>query len=363
MRGAVAGGIAVAVVGLSCAWAMLVAAADPTGPRSDAGFEVIATRRARIAQMSDAEKDSLARALQRFQELEPSEQQRLRQLRQVIESSPKSAELEQIIHGYYDWLATLTPGKRSEIQALPPVERLAAVERELQEEARRNQDRLSLQDYIVLADWLRDEFEARLLETVPEKKRQKFTDQSPTFRRTTIVYMLARRMRDDGWRLLETLSADSIDQLASRLSPSSRELLSKADSIEAQRRIVARWVHGFVHRSVGQRQLSSLLSDVSDEEMTEFFEKELSDEQRESLLSLSPEEMWHELRVEYVRKQLPMPELIDGRLYRGRGDYRGGNPGGRPEGRPGDRSSGRPDSFDRRPPPPGGAKPPDRSDR
>lgn len=362
-RNAVAGGFALALAGLSCVWAVMVVAGDPSGSRIDTDAEMIAKRRALIEQMSDAEKDSLARALERFQELDPSEQQRLRRLRQKIESSSNSAELEQVVHGYYDWLATLTPGKRSEIQALPPKERMAAVVRELQEEARRNQERLSLQDYIVLADWLRDEFESRLLETVPEKKRQKFTDQSPTFRRATIVYMLARRMRDDGWRLLETLSAESLDTLTSRLSPSSRELLVQAGSLDAQRRVVARWVYGFVHRSVGQRQLSSLLSDVSDAELTEFFEKELSDEQRESLLSLSPEEMWHDLRVEYVRKQLPMPELIDDRPYRGRGDYRGGNPGGRPDGRPGDRSGNRPDNFDRRPPPPGGPTPPGRSDR
>lgn len=326
----------------------------PTSGRPD----TVEARRARIEQMSAAEKDGLARALERFEQLDRDEQQRLRELRRRIEASPKAAELEQIVAGYYDWLASLTAGKRAEIQALPPEKRVAVVKRELNEESSRNQDRLSLQDYLVLADWLHEEFEAQVLEHVPHDKRGQYDERPAAVRRATVVYMLARRMRDDGPRPLDMLGAESIDKLASRLSSTSREQLERADSLEAKRRIVGRWVYDFVQRSMGRRQLGSLLADISEKDLTEFFEKEVSDEERERLLSLSPEEMWHDLRMEYVRKQ--MPDLFEGRSFRGRGDYRGGPPAGRPDGRPDGRPGPRPEGFERRPPFPGAPAPPER---
>ncbi|MBX3415639.1 MAG: hypothetical protein KF708_23340 [Pirellulales bacterium] len=350
-RGWLAGLVAVGL--LACVVAV-VAAAESTSTASSDTEAAIEQRRARIAAMSTAERDSLARAVDRFHALDRIEQQRLRELRQRIDRSPDRAKLEGIVEHYYDWVASLSAGKRAEIQALPPAERLAKVKQELAEEAGRNENRLGLQDYLVLANWLRTQFEERVFADIDDdRRREELRSQPEARRRAAVAYWMARRIREgEGPRPLEQVSREAVDELKAQLSPASRAQLERADSIETQRRVIARWLHDFGQR-MSRRQFGSLLDDISEADLTEFFEHKLDDERREQLLSQSPDEMWHELRWEYLRAQ--MPDLFEGRSFRGRGDYRGGPPVGRPDGRPPgpppDRAGGRTDRHERRPPP------------
>jgi len=349
-RAGLAGGLA---LGLWCA--MVAMAAESTSPVSEDEAGLIQQRRERIAAMSVADRDRLARALARFKELDRAEQQRLRELQKGIESSPHGDRLVRIVDQYYDWLASLSAGKRAEIQALPPAERLTKVKHELAEQASHNQNRLGLPDYLVLGNWLRTQFEERVFAGIDnDKRREELRSQPEARRRTAVAYWISRQLREgDGPRPLDQLTSQSMDELATQLSPAGRAQLERAGSVEAKRRIIGRWLHDFSQR-VSRRQFGSLLEDISEEELTVFFETRLDDERREQLLSQSPDDMWHELRWEYMRSQ--MPDLFEGRSFRGRGEFRGGPPGSRPDGRPAgpppDRAGGRPDRAERRPPSP-----------
>ena len=76
-----------------------------------AGFvaagESWADRRARIERMSPAEKDQLLRQQQRFLQLAPTEQLRLRSFATELEKAPDAAELRQVLDQYCQWLLTL----------------------------------------------------------------------------------------------------------------------------------------------------------------------------------------------------------------------------------------------------------------
>lgn len=351
-----AGRASALVLLLLCVMVTIAADSSPTVAVDESAL--IEQRREKIAAMSVAERDRLARAVVRFQQLDRAEQQRLRELRQEIESSPKRAELERIVDQYYDWLASLSAGKRAQIQALPPAERLSKVKQELTEQDSHNQNRLGLQDYLVLANWLRTQFEEQVFADIAnEKRREELRSQPEARRRAAVAFWMSRHLRDgEGPRPLDQLNRETIDELAAQLSPAGRAQLERTDSVEAKRRTIGRWLHDFGQR-MSRRQFGSLLEDIDEEDLTVFFETKLDDERREQLLSQAPDEMWQELRWEYLRSQ--MPDLFDGRSFRGRGDFRGGPPGSRPDGRlpgpPADRAGARPDRSERRlPPPPDG---------
>ncbi|MHC4404603.1 MAG: hypothetical protein ACYTG0_33535, partial [Planctomycetota bacterium] len=102
--------------------------------------ETLEERRARIEQMTSAEKEELRRRLERFDDLSEKEKNRLRQLHEAIESHARSEELRAVMHRYYEWIKTISPAEREELRRLSPEERIKGIiDARQKQEARRKQ--------------------------------------------------------------------------------------------------------------------------------------------------------------------------------------------------------------------------------
>jgi len=82
--------------------------------KADARREETLTR---ITSLSLPERDRLRQNLKLFRELPDAERDRLRKLHAQLEADSRSGgNLKLVLNNYYDWLKTLTPGQRSDLQ-------------------------------------------------------------------------------------------------------------------------------------------------------------------------------------------------------------------------------------------------------
>ena len=102
---------------------MALAAIGPTAGTA----EGISARRARIEQMSAAEKQLLREKKDRFDQLTEHEQDKLRLIHNQLEGDPDSERLTRVMENYFEWLKTLSPGQRAELLELGVDERIARV--------------------------------------------------------------------------------------------------------------------------------------------------------------------------------------------------------------------------------------------
>lgn len=266
--------------------------------------DLLTERRQRIEAMSIDEKDRLLRKYERFRALDAAEQQRLRTLQAQIDASPDADELLRVMHAYHEWLKSLSPGQRSELLEADPEERIAEIRRLRAEQQRQAESRLGLHDVLALLGWVEEQFEERLLESSSSRRRGRLNELPPMARRAAMVDLVIRRARDADRGGSRMLSEENIGQLAQRLTDPLRTRLANAESSEDKQRIVIGWLWQ-LSRQFANREFGSLLDDISEEELTQFFEQELSPETRERLLMMPPDEMWRRLRIEYLRSELP----------------------------------------------------------
>ena len=273
---------------------------------TQAADHALAAGRARIEQMSQAELDRLARSRQRFNELSAPEQQQLRDLQAAIESSPRSAELLRVMDAYHAWLKTLSPGQRAELVELPFEQRVAEIKRlrveHQQTEALRS---IGLSDVRELSNWLRAHYEPRILAVLSQPRRRRFEQLPPAVRGIILLDLYSRMLRvPEQARQWHLPDEDQLTDLHRRLSEPAQRRLESTSTVEGKQRIVVGWIRE-VGRRMSSREWSSHIANVSDEELTDFFENELDTHTREQLLMLPPEAMWSELRHEYLRRELP----------------------------------------------------------
>lgn len=96
-----------------------------------------AQRQKLVEGLSEVEAARLARNFKKFQQLSESEREELRNLQKGLEQDAKeSTGLRELMHTYYDWLATLTPGQRDDLRRATPARRVELV-RKLHEEQER----------------------------------------------------------------------------------------------------------------------------------------------------------------------------------------------------------------------------------
>ncbi|HIQ21150.1 MAG TPA: hypothetical protein EYH34_07940 [Planctomycetes bacterium] len=335
---------ALSVVGALWVAALLAAAGR------HARWQEMADRRARIEQMSLAEQEQLRRHLTRFAAMSPVEQQRLRQLHRAIQDHPQSEQLERVMRRYCEWLKTLEPFQREELRQLPARERLARVSRRLEEqdnriarglgfrgprpggfvqrlmqsEGFRTWIELTDQDRKVLRRWL-DSLVKQLMEDPPAAIRERLAaiDGEDAKRRLVIGNLF-------GHRGGSPLPSGALGELRRQLSPKARAFLQRRDE-QAQRRLANEWIGLLIWHEVVRRRMGPVplvLPSVSDEELAQFLEKNLSPEQRERLLGLPPDAMARQLRMLYFKEKVG-PSSGRSRSPRGRHpgpDWRGHRP-------------------------------------
>lgn len=334
----------------------------------------LAERKARIEQLDDTDKDQLRQKAERFAKLEQTEKERMRALHEQIEVAPDRAQLEATMQRYSEWLATLTPVQRAELADLEPQARVEKIKQLRDKQADQSSKQLSHADVVAFSKWFverlvahKDKLQlspqvlAALEKPAPHdpmevmgallspwggrrgespridrspgdpksgdhtKGEQKSGDPKKGERRTD-----KKDARDGGrgmreyWDQMESignlpLSDEEIAALKRTLSPPARRLLAAANSPEEKKRLMAGWMN-----QVRWAMMRFNAPRVSREELDRFFNHDLDDDQRQTLLRLSNEEMNGQLRGMYYNHQ---------RRKQGGRDW-GEGPWGGPEGRP-----------------------------
>lgn len=273
--------------------------------------EDLAAARRRIEQMTPEQREQLFGKQQRFEGLSPDQREQLRRFHEQLARQPDRERLQGVMERYHAWMARLSPLERQRLERLPPRQRMTEIEgmrrRQLQEQRFFHlppEDRQKVVEFlrrrIDSGSW----YEAGWLEQWDRRKRmpEVLAQQFPRDERPEGLPPRAGSDPRRGRRPDQSFFRD-MDALFQELTPETQrrwEALTPSQKIDAMR--------GWLRQ--GMREMAP-----SEQELENFFSTELSDERRERLLELPPDEMLHELRRLYVQKQRPP-----------RGDFRGGPP-------------------------------------
>lgn len=329
LLGWLGGGLAAGLVAVAAAavwWLVARARAD----------ETLQVRRAKIESLSPAAKEALLERYQRFIRLDPGEQERVRRLHAALVQEPQSAELRQVMLHYYDWLKTLPPYQQAELRELAPVARVQQIKRLLEWQAQRRGKTpalaeslrdyrlgrgllqpagkrgawLSPQDVEGLLQWF-ERYVARhadqILRLLPEPQRKQLgrelaQTQDPLRRHELLIAMWLRWQLDNPGRVPPPDPQDLAD-LRSHLSPETRRRLEQR-SLPEQWRLLSSVIPLFVLQQYAARRMDGAFPAVTEEELAQFFEKELKPMQRDQLLNLPADDMARELWRMYLRWKL-----------------------------------------------------------
>ena len=265
-------------------------------------------RRARVEEMSSDEKTRLAAARDRFQALSKDQKQRLRTLHETIERDPQAAELRATLVVYQKWLKLLSPGQQSDLLALAAEPRLEEVKRIAEQQRERRARELSPADRKAVMSWLETRLHddrERMMAEIPESRRRELTERLKPLdesqrRYALMMYFWQRSRYGKNVPKLPTVSEQDLEQLAGRLSPSARQQLERAGSLDERRRLVFGWIHSTMRMRYAAR--SGEGSQISSEQLEEFFDNELTSDERARLLAKPREEMQSELRRMYAER-------------------------------------------------------------
>jgi hypothetical protein len=115
--------------------------------------------------------------------------------------------------------------------------------------------------------------------------------------------------RPQGGPNKESLFSDSdFTDLSSKFTTETRRLLEAKQKPE-QIRVIQNWAHNLL-RQRNPRRVPDMEEFVKDEPLAEFFEKDLTKEQRDSLMTLSSDDMQRELLRLYITQSRPSPEMF-----------------------------------------------------
>jgi hypothetical protein len=352
-----------------------------------------------VNHLSESQRTELRRKQETFNKLDLTEQQKLRELDQTLQTATNSARMLEILRNYHNWLNARSPLEIADVRKLPADQRIEKI-RELQlrdEEQWVKQYRFPshmAEDFRRVYAWLTDlalEREKDILEQVPEQQRAMIERQPVDSRkrallRTWIDQEFAKR-RAEGFdifseeqrRQLKDAPPDrvrsligqfmrnlpatqrkpmlpvtdaEIEELLKRLTDNARTILKPYQvppgASDTERARLTSERNAKIWEWVGDSLRFAFVSRgfVSDQEIQDYFAG-LSDETKKELALLSPEEWKRELRNRYLGEQ---------------GGFGGGWWGGRPWSRDGGGREGGRDDGPRMGPPSDGPRmgpPPD----
>ncbi len=294
-----------------------------------AASESWADRRARIERMSPAEKDQLLRQQQRFSQLDPAEQQRLRTFAADLDQAPDGSELRQVLDRYYQWLLTLQGIQRAQLLQLDPDQRIERIKQLKVDEKRLAAHRLSTSDAKAVFNWL----EHRVMENIQPAMRDRLQQLSPAERHREIVRMVWQRSQSpEGFRNPGMFKPGDMQDLRADLSEPARKQLNQALDDHKVGQLLGDWVKQALGAYFsGGRPMVAGGREVSEERLKQFFEHELPEAQRQQLLTLPADELHNQLRrLYYLHLQGGSPGMLPGGGAGQRRPNRGANPPGEP---------------------------------
>ena len=259
--------------------------------------ETLSQRRRQVEAMSAEQRDDLFRNEQQFRALPPEEQQRIRDLHDQIESAPDREMLRATMNRYCKWFETQPPFRRAKLLDKKKTleERIATVKEFLANKVR---SRTSTWTTGVAGPWppgwtitprstaSRAWARGPMRET---RSSQPSGSKSPSFRPTgkkrSCVKSSCGVGRSGGPDGQMPIAEQEMARLRAGLSPDLRAKL-EAKKPADQARIIADWL-----RETASHELN--------EQLVDFFEKTISDEERDRLMSLPGDEMYESLSKQY----------------------------------------------------------------
>ncbi len=277
--------------------------------------EDLSARRRRVERMTPEQKEELLRVENRFLLLPPEEREALRRLHEQLQNDPDAARLRAIMHRYCEWLKALSPLTRTEWADMAPARRVGEVQKRLLEEQRREGGRRPEgKDEQVLLRWMSQcvtLHEKQFIETLSKESKdkdegKKWSQMNDVQRREVFWFWfwrsVQRRGPAAGFSKPPLLTDDDLARLRKQLSPEAQKTLEKLSTADQWRRVIG-WIHQCLWHP--GRNFAGRLSKIDDEHLLEFFEKTISDEQRERLLNMPGEEMQQELLRLYRQTRPP----------------------------------------------------------
>lgn len=292
-----------------------------------------------LASMSDEERANLRAKVNRYHDLNSTEQERLHDLHDAVTAADDSAQLQRTMVAYQQWLSGLPPVRQFELRSIEDVgKRVAKVE--------------------LWATEMRDD----VLLTLDDEQLERFFDEMRGPMNDLREDVLRGERRDDAGGDKARFGL----LLGQRFQRWRRELLEQFDSRDRPRRFNDAVLAALPEKSrdpfaqlepdakverflTWMRQHTVCQGEVTREELEQFFAEELDAEMQEQLLSLPPGEMEKRLRQMY---RCPNKFMAQGRwAWEPNGEHPGddGNEGGPRPGDDGDRDhrrdGGRPMPF------------------
>jgi len=344
-----AAAILVAAMALEIAW--IAGTRDP-----------MSAERAAVATLAPQEKAALAERWEQFRKLTPTEQQRLRDLHADIEADTDPQGLRNTLTAYQRWKAGLAPVQSASLVGLEAEARLNRVKELTAEQTLAADKTLSAEDSRAVMLWLErqvDQFQDKLFAAMPTEMRRRYESLDRRQRNWAVIMSLAsqRNAGAPGGPRLESISVEALAELRDSLSPNARAAWDATKAPDERKQLLADWIRQSAFRLMSQRD-GGPAARVDDDELRNFFERDLSDVERARYFALPREEMASQLRRDYLRRKglWKEPGFGDGPFGRppfGRGagpppERRPGGPGGRDD----KRLPGEPRPFDAPPPPP-----------
>jgi hypothetical protein len=310
------------------------------GAPPSVGARSPAERREKIRSMSPAEKEVLLQNQKRLEKLDPTKRERLRDLCQQLEEDPHADELLQVMHRYYDWLrvhphaqlvlAGLSPEKRVEKikemlkteepglksgkgPGLPPWPRGDGARRMPLPYGGRGVGILRGEDMEGVLKW-QDKYVQRhgseFLEKISlpfrEQLKKQLDQATDELHRYEVLGMILLRWRLENPTAEAPLTDEDLKELRAGLSEATRHRLDSLPEAE-QRREQWRTASGLIYRFVlwqaAARHGAPFPPVVSGEELAQFFQTGLSDEERAQLIKQPGERIARDLWERYARSK------------------------------------------------------------
>jgi hypothetical protein len=289
----------------------------------------LAQRREQVEQMSTDERDELREKYDKFEALAPDDQDQLRRLHEQLESDPQGDKLRRLLLRYHEWLKTLTPGERADLLALQPTERVARIKTLKREQEARAASiaggpELLPRDVQALSRWIEQfgvDHETELLAVLKPARRQEVKALDDAARHKAVTLIAWQHWRTGN--KLPTVSAAAVEHLAEQLSPAPRRALEAKSPGQERVGVIHDWVQAIARtRFAGGLKPGSL---ISADELTHFFQHDLTQAERDRLLALPRDEMHRELRRLYSQRK-HSPETTPGDKKPPADDKKGSSP-------------------------------------
>lgn len=248
-----------------------------------------------VVSLDSEPKAELNRRYERLIHLPIEERRRLRELNAVIAADDQADGLQATLDRYEHWLERLPGIERAELMALDGDTRLQRITRLRREEARR----LSPDDLPVFSAWVEDRL-MKLAAESPALFPPNF-HAAPSERRHQMVVPTLNRLRAAHPFVFMSIFNDSEARatLHEKLSARGRQQLDRSQAPEERRALMQTWFQQAFSPQAVARAAQRSLPDVSDEELKDFFDRQLDPAQRTELLNLPADQMRRQLRWRY----------------------------------------------------------------